>query len=412
MNERKQEHGRSKLASRQWLRRAIRIAGVCFAPLAAEGAARLATESSITGMPLIQGIPLVPFRPPLERVTRRLDAASGASYVVGDATLGWCVRPGASIGLYSSSAVGARAAAGREFSKARRDEGLRVVAVGDSFVHCDEVSLADSWPVQLEQARPGTEVLNFGVPGYGTDQALLRWRRDARDFAADVALLGIWPEDICRNVSRQRYFLNPAGDFGAKPGFALAGDAVRLMAIDELPRQALVDSLVGDTAVGELRAGERWYSTADATPRWYDAFRSLRAVRSLAVAARRKAERDAIYWSADDPAIELTVRIVATFAQEARAAGSEPWVVFFPMDALLDEVAERGTLPIVARVADLGVAVLDLAPQFAASPQRDSLFTPRGHLTGAGNRLVAEALAMRFAAAGRPPSAANATDQR
>ena len=46
-------------------------------------------------------------------------------------------------------------------------------------------------------------VANYGVPGYGTDQAYMRFKRNVQDDAP-VVLLGIFPEDITRNVNQFR----------------------------------------------------------------------------------------------------------------------------------------------------------------------------------------------------------------
>src|SRR5580704_5995225 len=49
-------------------------------------------------------------------------------------------------------------------------------AYGDSFVWGEEVPPADGWIEQLSR-RIGCRVANYGVSGYGTDQAYLRFRK-------------------------------------------------------------------------------------------------------------------------------------------------------------------------------------------------------------------------------------------
>src|SRR5262249_20093976 len=44
---------------------------------------------------------------------------------------------------------------------------------------------------------------NYGVNSYGTDQCLVRFRRNQND-EAPVVLLGIFPEDVMRNVNQYR----------------------------------------------------------------------------------------------------------------------------------------------------------------------------------------------------------------
>jgi hypothetical protein len=77
-------------------------------------------------------------------------------------------------------------------------------AYGDSFVWGDDIALADGWIEQLSR-KLGCRVSNYGVSGYGTDQALLRFRRMSDDAAPSV-ILGIFPENVLRNVNQYRAF--------------------------------------------------------------------------------------------------------------------------------------------------------------------------------------------------------------
>src|ERR1039458_517165 len=75
-------------------------------------------------------------------------------------------------------------------------------AYGDSFIWGEEVPLNDGWIEELSR-RLGCRIANYGVSGYGTDQAYLRFRRLGAD-GAPVVLLGFVPEDIRRNVNQYR----------------------------------------------------------------------------------------------------------------------------------------------------------------------------------------------------------------
>src|SRR5262245_40864663 len=70
-----------------------------------------------------------------------------------------------------------------------------VLACGDSFTFCAEVGDAEAWPAQLEALLPDCEVWNFGVGGYGTDQALLRVTREA-EGPVDALVVGLLLENI------------------------------------------------------------------------------------------------------------------------------------------------------------------------------------------------------------------------
>ena len=81
----------------------------------------------------------------------------------------------------------------------------------------------------LEAHEPRVEALNFGVPAYGTDQALLRLSREGLR-GARVAVLSLLLENIGRNVNRWRPLWTPRTLTPlAKPRFVLEGGALRLV---------------------------------------------------------------------------------------------------------------------------------------------------------------------------------------
>jgi hypothetical protein len=76
-------------------------------------------------------------------------------------------------------------------------------AYGDSFVWGEEIPSADGWIEQLSH-RLGCRVANYGVSGYGTDDAYLRFRRTAAD-EAPLALLNGLGFDILQNGAEVRH---------------------------------------------------------------------------------------------------------------------------------------------------------------------------------------------------------------
>ena len=93
---------------------------------------------------------------------------------------------------------------------------------GDSFTFADDVDDAAAWPNRLAETT-GCKVLNFGVGGFGVDQAVIRHERNAR--LADYAALLIYPDDIRRNLNRFRTLLSPSEKrLNFKPRFILSED--------------------------------------------------------------------------------------------------------------------------------------------------------------------------------------------
>lgn len=96
-----------------------------------------------------------------------------------------------------------------EFSKKKPEGKFRILLFGDSFTAGDGVSnqyrYSDLLPSMLGKT---VEVYNFGLSGTGTDQQYLCYREFAKDIEADLLVLGIYVENIRRNVAHYRPFVD------------------------------------------------------------------------------------------------------------------------------------------------------------------------------------------------------------
>lgn len=72
-----------------------------------------------------------------------------------------------------------------------------VLAVGDSFTAGTQVGDSGTWPAHLERLI-GKPVLNGGVGGYGTDQIILRAEQLTDALDPDILILGFLDQDILR----------------------------------------------------------------------------------------------------------------------------------------------------------------------------------------------------------------------
>jgi hypothetical protein len=68
-----------------------------------------------------------------------------------------------------------------------------------------------------------TRVSNYGVEGYGTDQAFLRFLHNTED-EAQIVFLNHWSENILRNINQYRQLLYPTDGIGFKPRFIIDQD--------------------------------------------------------------------------------------------------------------------------------------------------------------------------------------------
>ena len=142
-----------------------------------------------------------------------------------DATLGWFPVPST-----ARRFVGEREIDVRHNALGLRDVEFppptparpRIGFFGDSFVWGYDAETAERFTDLLRQRHPEWDVLNCGVSGYGTDQALLLMERLAPILHFDVVVLEFNAADRNDNLLTVNH-----GGYG-KPVFATDGDALVL----------------------------------------------------------------------------------------------------------------------------------------------------------------------------------------
>lgn len=86
----------------------------------------------------------------------------------------------------------------REYPLTKPAGMTRVALLGDSMAFGFGVHDHESFPALLEAVNKNLEVMNFAVPGYGTDQIYLSYKLMAKEFAPDIVLIGIFVMDFER----------------------------------------------------------------------------------------------------------------------------------------------------------------------------------------------------------------------
>ena len=275
----------------------------------------------------------------------------------------------------------------------------RIAAFGDSFTYCAEVTQADCWTHQLERAWPQTEILNFGVVGYGPDQAWLRYQRDGRPYSPCAVLIGYFSEDIDRVVNRFRPFIDPNDSVVlSKPRFLLDGAGLRLLPNPIADPLELRDPGYVERVLGEHDA---WYFPNTFTRSPFDSLSLIRVARTAAYRESRLSlvRRDGSYPFYDEQgeAFQITGRILIEFAAQVRADGATPIVIIFPGKKDLPTMlgARPPYLTLGAWLQRAGVLTIDLTELMTENMRQrgiDQLFMER-HYSGLGNRIVSEELA-------------------
>lgn len=348
-----------------------------------------------TGVTLLGHVALLPYRPTAKAAAAAWAEAGASTYVVRDDQLGWTIRPNGAWADYTATAQGFRGPADRMTTPSIPPGTLRISVYGDSFTHGDGVRFEETWPDQLQHLRPNLEVLNFGIPGYGADQALLRFRRDGTKFRSDIHVLAIWPEDLVRDLNVIRFYLAPNGNVGtSKPRFVLQGGALVQVNLPVLPRHAFLSTLL-HRHVDAVVAQDFWYREDEQRFPIYLHAQSLRAALSVLNAYRRRSQRYRLYLDRDGEAVQLAAAISQAFTREVEALGARAYIAIIPMQELLD-VHARGGFPLVDVLRARAIPVIDCGPAIAARARElgaAALYLPDGHLTAGGNRVIAEEVA-------------------
>lgn len=356
------------------------------------------------------------YRDQREDIRAKLDTKTNDLF---DPDLGWIGRPDYRDELYSNNSIGLRGK--REYPASPPDGVLRITAFGDSFVYGNEVGDDEVWTHQLEQLLPNAEVLNFGVGGYGTDQALLRYRKIGKHYTRDVVFIGFAPVDLRRNVNVYRRFISTHLHAHFKPRFQLGDDG-------ELERVPM--------PVAALEDYQRYYDRPeliiesgaldDSYRPWvyenplYDHSAAVRLLSQVAeLISRRVLEGRRLFrdgqFDSQSEAFKITQKILEDFHAEVVADGATSLILMFPeYEAISGDSAERSKFyqPLMDALRGKGLQVLDLADAFVAPAKREDHFMSGGHYSAHANSLIARHLADYLSEHSHVPAAAAAAHHR
>jgi hypothetical protein len=227
-----------------------------------------------------------------------------------------------------------------------------VALFGDSFTFGDEVGPEDAYGNVLA-TNLGCRVANFGVGGYGTDQAVLRY--EAIKPGAPVVVLGHMSENIIRNINQERGFLTNTR-FGLKPRFVLRDGHLQVLplpALDEATYRDLPDHADALLPLDYFRPGGPGGLVNLRFPFSLSVARAFGHYRLRA--GLRHEPSYAQFYRPEHPsgALDLTVAIVERFVADARARAQAPLVLLIPDVKDLETLAAGHPLayqPLVERL--------------------------------------------------------------
>lgn len=332
----------------------------------------------------------------MQQKLEEMIGAQGKALVELDSELGWTYRANYRGELYSSNAMAARGT--RSYAAGTPPGTFRVAAFGDSFTHANEVRDDEAWSARLEHLDGRLEVLNFGVGGYGTDQAMMLYERRGEEFEADLVVLGFAEPDYARNVNRFRRFMTVHELPLFKPRFLL-GDRGTLELLpnpmrDEADLRALIDEPAGVLAAAEH---DWFFDVLEWRNPLYDHSMFVRLVSSLAGRAWRSSIRpDRLYrdglMNPDSEALAVQVALVKRFQSAVEADGRRFVLMIFPgSDSDIWSDAPPTYAPMLEALPE--VDVLDLADALRESTEVDPTnLRAQVHYSAIANAVVATAV--------------------
>lgn len=281
-----------------------------------------------------------------------------------------------------------------------------VSVYGGTLVYGAHVSDDKTWSALLSQ-HLGCRVANYGVAGYGTDQAYLRYSINRAD-TAPVVVLTHFSGDIRRNVNQFRNLLAPNTVVQMKPRFVFEGGLLTYVppprieperASDLLHTPALilpheyflpggeggvVEAAFPYTfAIGKFLLSQQLQSRMHHVPEWTE------------------------FYDPSHPsmALQVTAGVLERFVVEARQRSQQPIVALVPEPSEISLGVARGEFVYGSLKKELqarGIEVLDVGERMLDSTRgEDPCFIASdadcaGSLSAAGHRLVASIIGELF----------------
>ena len=269
-------------------------------------------------------------------------------YYVFDPDLGWDIKKNgyANKHIYANS-QGLRA--NREYPFKKPENTLRILSFGDSFTECAGVSNKLTWQSFLEEYE-NVEALNFGVGGYGLDQAYLKYLKKGKPYEANIVLIGLLTDDVYRHVLVFWPFYGASLKFTSgtvvpKPRFKIVDDKLSFL---EQPFKNLADVKGFINNPGpylEEFGAEDYFYQHHYKKHFLDIFPSVRLGKVIICDILNVGENiiQDRSFNPESEAVQTTVKIIDNFVEEVRKEGDFPIVIVFPDEADIKDA--RNNLP-------------------------------------------------------------------
>jgi len=292
---------------------------------------------------------------------------------------GWELRRGIRLPV-ASGWISVDASGHRKVGAAPASGRSVLVSLGDSVAFGLDVDDGATLASQLQALSPELAIDDLSVPGYGTDQELIKLEREGLALRPAVVLLNFClANDLVDNVEPTFLYdgVHP------KPYFRIEGGALRLH--DE----QLHLGAAARTAV--------WLSEHSVLFNLLSPGRGTRILAARAAGADGPGHWETRYTEAmarPEPLVDLAVRLIEQMAERTRAAGARLVVVSHPSRRSFPDPSSPLEHALGARLQASGIQFVPLARSYR---ERGLAFSDLamdgvGHLSARGHRAAAEAI--------------------
>jgi len=298
-----------------------------------------------------------------------------------DAELGWTLAPNTrewqsaiDYGVWATiDADGLRIDDERDERASINQSAPTLLVLGDSYAFGYGVPahamIASALERELARAPAPYRVRTAGVPGYSTDQELLRWRRLAATIRPARVLLLFHQSDLVDNT-RSSVVMGPERYF--KPRFEVRDGRVSLTGVPVPDKERLAPAGVMESAKA-----------------WFRPLATYALVQSNLLRFNAPAADAGVQAAAPPQTDEVTSALLAELAREVRAAGADLTVALVPASP-----AVTGRIAAICNAH--GLPLIDLAPALAGMP--DTILPFDHHWNAQGHAVAAREIAARLSA--------------
>lgn len=329
-----------------------------------------------------------------------------------DPILGWAPKPsetilsGGSNGKPKTETINAQKIRGKRIHSFVPQDGIvRIAAFGDSYTFGSAASDEECWAEMISSSDKRVEVLNFGVGGYGLDQAFLRYQREGVLFNPHVVFICYMTENLARHVNVFRPFYSHFQTLPvSKPRFIVEADTLRLLD-NPLPTSKDYEQLLEHEGESLAMLGQHdYFYQRSPRPTRLDIFGSVRLAKLIRQGIHRRYSINSLYkdgyYNSSSEAFEVTVKLLEEFYERVRRDGSIPIVVIFPYKKDIDRYQISRTKwyqPLLDHLRPGDLRLVDLIEAFhrSARSHEVSLFFDSGgtgHYSALGYEIVAKHL--------------------